>query len=120
MNFKIDENLPAEIATDLRAQGYEAETVVQEGLRGARDPIVLEKVRHEGRAFLTMIRASQTCGRIRRIGMPVWFCSGHAAPDEGWCWPLSAAICLRCYRLTWQDASSLSPSAEFAFVEILP
>ena len=54
MNFKIDENLPAEIATDLRAQGYEAETVVQEGLRGARDPIVLEKVRHEGRAFLTM------------------------------------------------------------------
>jgi len=54
MNFKIDENLPVEIAADLRAQGYEAETVVQEGLRGARDPIVLERVRNEGRAFLTM------------------------------------------------------------------
>jgi predicted nuclease of predicted toxin-antitoxin system len=54
MTFKVDENLPAEIAADLRAQGYEADTVVREGLRGARDPIVLERVRNEGRAFLTM------------------------------------------------------------------
>ena len=42
MNFKIDESLPAEIAADLRAQGYEAETVVEEGLRGADDPIILK------------------------------------------------------------------------------
>src|SRR5262249_53002602 len=54
MTFKVDENLPAQTAVELRGQGYEAETVVEEGLRGAVDPIVLETVRDEGCALLTM------------------------------------------------------------------
>ena len=54
MRFKIDENLPAEVAGDLRAWGYEAETVAGEGLAGAADGTVLERARTEGRVLLTL------------------------------------------------------------------
>ena len=37
MKFKIDENLPAELAADLRAAVHEADTVHDEGLTGAAD-----------------------------------------------------------------------------------
>jgi predicted nuclease of predicted toxin-antitoxin system len=36
MRFKIDENLPAELAELLRVVGYDAATVVQEGLGGKK------------------------------------------------------------------------------------
>lgn len=39
MKFKIDENLPSELAADLRHLGHEADTVFDEGLLGAKDPI---------------------------------------------------------------------------------
>ena len=32
MKFKLDENMPAEIVTDLRAAGHEADSVTEEGL----------------------------------------------------------------------------------------
>ncbi len=43
MKFKIDENLPAEIAVDLRAAGHQADTVSDEGLTGAVDPAILAR-----------------------------------------------------------------------------
>jgi len=49
MRFKIDENLPAEVAGDPRAWGYEAETVA-----GAADGRVVERARTEGRVLLTL------------------------------------------------------------------
>ncbi len=54
MKFKIDENLPAEIADDLRAAGHDADTVESEGLAGADDQLILSRVQTDGRAFLTM------------------------------------------------------------------
>lgn len=38
MKFKLDENLPVELVTDLRGLGHDADTVTDEGLRGAADP----------------------------------------------------------------------------------
>jgi len=32
VKFKLDENLPVELATDLRERGYDADTVHDEGL----------------------------------------------------------------------------------------
>ena len=40
MKFKIDENLPAEIADDLKAAGHDADTVGDQGLAGAADQLV--------------------------------------------------------------------------------
>ncbi len=37
MRFKVDENLHEEVATALRAEGHDAETVYEEGLRGHSD-----------------------------------------------------------------------------------
>jgi len=54
VKFKIDENLPAEIATDLVAAGHEADTATDEGLSGAPDGIILARAQLEGRAILTM------------------------------------------------------------------
>ena len=54
MRFKLDEDLPAELRDDLRAMGHEAETVFDEGLAGAPDPTILERVRIERRVLFTM------------------------------------------------------------------
>ena len=54
MKFKIDENLPAEVAADLRAAGQEADTVADQGLAGAADPATLAHVQAEGRVLFTL------------------------------------------------------------------
>jgi Domain of unknown function (DUF5615) len=53
MRFKVDENLPGDLVTDLRAAGHEADTVHDEGLAGAADSVVMARVQAEGRAILT-------------------------------------------------------------------
>ena len=54
MKFKVDENLPVEIVADLRPAGYNADSVHDEGLTGALDPILLQRVQSEGRALFTL------------------------------------------------------------------
>ena len=54
MKFKLDENLPVELADDLRGLGHDADTVVSEGLRGAPDPVVVEAARAVDRVLLTL------------------------------------------------------------------
>ncbi len=54
MKFKIDENLPREIADDLRAAGHDADTVTDQGLTGAIDATIMARVQAEGRALLTL------------------------------------------------------------------
>ena len=50
MRFKVDQNLPAEVADALRTAGHNAETVYEESLAGAPDPQVAEAARAEERA----------------------------------------------------------------------
>jgi predicted nuclease of predicted toxin-antitoxin system len=47
MRFKIDENLPAEIASQLAELGHDAETVVTERMTGAADSDLLDAARRE-------------------------------------------------------------------------
>lgn len=54
MRFKIDENLPIELANLLEEQGHDARTVVQQNLVGASDIDVLQVCRREKRALLTL------------------------------------------------------------------
>ena len=54
MKLKLDENLPSELRDDLRHLGYEVDTVVDEGLAGVPDPVLLEHVRVDERTLLTM------------------------------------------------------------------
>ncbi len=54
MKFKIDENLPVDLVADLNRAGHDADTVVDENLAGAADPIVVAAALREGRILLTL------------------------------------------------------------------
>jgi predicted nuclease of predicted toxin-antitoxin system len=51
VKFKIDENLPVEIAGLLRAVGYDAMTVIEQELRGEDDALISEACLQEGRVL---------------------------------------------------------------------
>ena len=54
MRFKIDENLPVEVAQVIRDSGYEADTVIDERLSGALDRDIAEVLRAEERVLVTL------------------------------------------------------------------
>lgn len=54
MKFKIDENLPVEIAGMLRSSGHDADTVRDEGLVGSPDTAVITACRSEMRCLITL------------------------------------------------------------------
>lgn len=54
MKFKLDENLPVELASDLRGMGYDVDTVNDEGLRGAADPAVVNAAFAADRILFTL------------------------------------------------------------------
>jgi predicted nuclease of predicted toxin-antitoxin system len=53
LKFKLDENIPADLAVLLQDHGHDAADVVQEGLAGQDDPPVLAAAVKEGRILLT-------------------------------------------------------------------
>lgn len=54
MNFKIDENLPSELARLLTSAGHDAETVFDEDLVGSTDQDIIEVCTREERALVTL------------------------------------------------------------------
>lgn len=54
MIFKIDENLPADAARLLRASGFAADTVRDQGLSGADDEVVANVAQRENRVLITL------------------------------------------------------------------
>ncbi len=52
--FKLDENLPVEAAEALRKAGYDAVTVLEQALGGAKDDRVADVCRHENRVLVTL------------------------------------------------------------------
>ncbi|HEX2740868.1 MAG TPA: DUF5615 family PIN-like protein [Rubrobacter sp.] len=54
MKFKIDENLPVEVAGELLAAGHEAVTIHDQQLVGSGDHALSEVCRSEGRVLVTL------------------------------------------------------------------
>lgn len=54
MRFKLDENLPVEIINDLRALGYDTDTVADEGMTGAPDSELRVRAIQDGRILFTL------------------------------------------------------------------
>ena len=54
MNFKIDENLPTEIAGLLTKAGHPSSTVLDQGFGGSVDPKVMTVCIREDRALVTL------------------------------------------------------------------
>lgn len=53
MRIKLDENLPATLAEELRKLGYDTHTVHDEGLAGSIDPDIWAAAQSEGRFLIT-------------------------------------------------------------------
>lgn len=53
MNFKLDENMPRDLANFLKKEGHDVKDVVEEGLAGHKDPSVLLAATAEDRVLLT-------------------------------------------------------------------
>jgi len=62
MRIKVDEDLPLAVAALLRQSGYEADTVLEEGLGGWKDHELWQVVQAEGRFLVT---ADKGFGDIR-------------------------------------------------------
>ena len=54
MRFKLDENLPLDLADDLLNLGHEADTVHNEGLAGAEDLTIIQAARASRRILMTL------------------------------------------------------------------
>mgnify|MGYP006299500381 FL=1 len=54
MKFKIDENLPVEIANLLRAKGHQASTVFDQHLSGSTDLVIANTCKQEEMAIVTL------------------------------------------------------------------
>ncbi|CAN5372539.1 DUF5615 family PIN-like protein [soil metagenome] len=64
MKFKVDENLPRDVAALLRAAGFDACTIQDQGMVGQPDETIASVCREEGRAIVTM---DMDFGDIRRF-----------------------------------------------------
>jgi predicted nuclease of predicted toxin-antitoxin system len=62
MRFKVDENLPDEVAAALRSAGHDAITVLDQGAGGSPDAVLAALLQREKRAILTL---DQGFGDIR-------------------------------------------------------
>jgi len=53
-NFKVDENLPVEVAEMLKAAGHDAMTIFDQSMVGDLDPKVASVCKVEGRTLVTL------------------------------------------------------------------
>lgn len=53
LRFKIDEDLPREVAECFRTAGFDAQTVIEESLGGASDELLWEHAQREQRCLVT-------------------------------------------------------------------
>jgi len=63
MHIEIDEDLPNRLVVLLREQGYEASSVYEQGLQGAKDSVLWQIVQQQGYFFIT---ADKGFGDIRQ------------------------------------------------------
>lgn len=54
VRFKLDENIPGDAASSLRAAGHEVQSVVDEHLEGTPDAQLLDACRNESRLLITL------------------------------------------------------------------
>ena len=70
MKFKIDENLPEELADLLRREGWDASTVDEQQLSGTLDPRLSEICRREDRILVSFDRGFSNIKRYQLHGSP--------------------------------------------------
>jgi len=70
MRFKVDENLPEELASLFRGEGWDASTVDEQQLAGTPDPPLERICRAEDRILVTYDRGFTNIKRYQLQGSP--------------------------------------------------
>ena len=91
MRFKVDENLPAEVAESLRASGHVADTVEDEGFPGAPDEKVVAASAADGRVLFTLDKGIATGCDIPQPLIAASFYSGRNQWAVERYWPSSGS-----------------------------
>ena len=101
MRFKLDENLPVELVTDLRDLGHDADTVADEGLRGAADPCSCGRcLCCRSDLVYTRLRVSPISSAIRFTNMRERCCFDLTPRDEAPSSRLCASGYIKCSKCT--------------------
>ena len=100
MKFKLDENLPVELASDLCGIGHDVDTVSDEGLRGASDPAVVDTAFAADRILLTLDKGIANLQRYPVHHMRESSCFDRTRRDEGPSSHLCASACRKCSKWT--------------------
>ena len=66
MKLKVDENLPAEIADDVRALGHDAMTVIEQGMSGVDGRRLMARAKEGSRLLMTLDTIRQIAARYCR------------------------------------------------------
>lgn len=84
MKFKVDENVPVDVADVLRGAGHDAMTVIDQRMSGASDRHVASICAAEGRILVTMdLWISPTFANTRLLPRPAsLFCARPLRPDR--------------------------------------
>lgn len=69
MRFKVDENMPVEVARLLRENGHDAVTVLDQHMGGAADEVVAVVCQRERRAVVTLNKGFGDIRAIRLASM---------------------------------------------------
>jgi predicted nuclease of predicted toxin-antitoxin system len=78
MKFKVDENLPIEVAELLRQTGYDATTVLEQDLGGSADTHLASLCQEERRIFVTL---DTDFGDIRAYPPKQFLWTDRVAPE---------------------------------------
>lgn len=107
MKIKLDENLPAQLADNLRALGHDVQTVPEEGLAGHLDADVWSAAQNEQRFLLTQdLDFSNVTSLCPARTLASWCCV-CACRDE-WHWCSRLHVCLP--QKTWKAGPAVSLS----------
>lgn len=117
MRFKVDENLPIEVAEVLRTAGHDAATVNEEAVGGVCDPD-LALVQRESRALITLdvgfadIRSypPEEYQGLVVCGLPGTISSRYSRPATA-----SSSACRQSH--LWASSGSLRPTGSESDVE---
>jgi predicted nuclease of predicted toxin-antitoxin system len=98
LRIKVDEDLPVAVATVLRGHDHEADSVLDEGMGGWKDPAPWQAIQDEGRLLVT---ADKGFGDLRDYPVGTHHGVLLLRPDEGGIAPVLALMdrVLRSHRL---------------------
>lgn len=89
MKFKVDENLPLEVAAMLRDAGHDAMTVLEQGLGGHVDASIADVCKREARALVTLDLDFSSVQRTRPRSTRASLCCGLEGRTKRTCSPCS-------------------------------